>query len=573
MLEDKNKCFSTEGQARMQALNERDFRALVDNHPRAIMLSTPEAIIVYVNNQFQSVTGYRPEDIIGKTPSVLSSGLHSRDFYSNMWVCLEENGRWEGLIWNRRKNGENYPQWLTIYPVEYDGRKLYAGIFMDVGELTANDERLASLAYYDPLTELPNRTLFQEFLKARACQRSLGNTCFAVLYIDLDFFKSVNDLHGHDYGDQVLKQAAACIQGVLRKGDVIARLSGDEFAAIIELQEESELEAVCQRMTSVFRAPVQVDYREYFLSASVGAAIYPRHADDAAELLLKADRAMYSAKLAGRACYRIYSAEESEQGKHQQIVSEALVCSLKTAPEEFSVVYQPQYDLCTGAMVGMEALLRWRHPELGVISPGEFVPLAEQRGLIHELTEHLVRCILRDLDDHAFSGNDAMRLAINISARQISDGRLDNLLEPFFVRLRRAGWCPEMEITETHLMNLSRLCLDKLREFGRKGVTLAIDDFGTGYSSLAYLHTLPVHVLKIDRQFVQRLGGDRRDSRIVSAILGIAEALDLEVVAEGIETEAQKSKLTELKCHRGQGYLMARPSPLANLAAMQISGF
>jgi predicted signal transduction protein with EAL and GGDEF domain len=378
----------------------------------------------------------------------------------------------------------------------------------------------------------------------------------------------VNDLHGHDYGDRVLKEAAACIQGVLREGDVVARLSGDEFAAIIELQDESELEAVCQRATQAFRAPMVVDHREYFLSASVGAAIYPKHSDSAADLLLKADRAMYAAKTAGRACYRVYSAEESEQGQHQQMLSEALVASLKTSPEEFSVVYQPQYDLSSGDMVGLEALIRWRHPKLGAVSPGEFVPLAEQRGLIHELTEHVVRCITADLDLHGVTGGHSMRLAINISARQIADGRLEDLLEPFFARLRQSGWVPELEITETHLMNLSRTCLDKLKDFGRKGVMVAIDDFGTGYSSLAYLHTLPVHVLKIDRQFVQRLGPERRDSRIVGAILGIAEALDLEVVAEGIETEAQRTRLQELNCHRGQGYLMARPLPLASLEAI-----
>ena len=552
-------------EASMQSLSGQDFKALVDLHPKAIMLSGLDATIAYVNRQFEAVTGYQQEEIVGQTPSILSSGLHSREFYADMWRRLESEGRWEGLIWNRRKNGETYPQWLTIYPVEYEEGCFYTGVFMDVGELTANDERLAALAYYDPLTELPNRTLFQEFLKARASRRNYDKTCFAVLYIDLDFFKSVNDLHGHDYGDRVLKEAAASIQGVLREGDVVARLSGDEFAAIIELQDESELEAVCQRTTQAFRAPMVVDYREYFLSASVGAAIYPKHSDSAADLLLKADRAMYAAKTAGRACYRVYSAEESEQGQHQQILSEALVASLKTSPEEFSVVYQPQYDLSSGEMVGMEALIRWRHPKLGAVSPGEFVPLAEQRGLIHELTEHLVRCITADLDLHGVTGGYSMRLAINISARQIADARLEDLLEPFFGRLRQSGWVPELEITETHLMNLSRTCLDKLKDFGRKGVMVAIDDFGTGYSSLAYLHTLPVHVLKIDRQFVQRLGPERRDSRIVGAILGIAEALDLEVVAEGIETEAQRTRLQELNCHRGQGYLMARPLPLASL--------
>lgn len=549
----------------VQALQEQDFKALVDHHPRAIMLSTPDARITYVNRMFHSVTGYQASEVLGRAPSVLSSGLHSAEFYQAMWKNLTDHGRWEGLIWNRRKNGENYPQWLTIYPVEYNDNRLFAGVFMDVGELTAGNERLASLAYYDPLTELPNRSLFQEFLKARVSQRDPATNRFAVLYIDLDFFKSVNDLHGHDCGDRVLQQAAACIQGIVRKGDVIARLSGDEFAAMVELETEDELQAVCERMTNAFRAPILVDHREYFLSASVGAAIFPRHGESAAELLQNADRAMYTAKVAGRACYRVYSAVESEQGHYQQRLSEALIASLKVAQEEFSVVYQPQYDLVSGAMVGMEALMRWQHPELGAVSPAEFVPLAEQRGHIHELTEVLVRCITRDLDQFCGGRGASKRLAINISARQIADGRLEQLLEPFFNRIRQAGWVPEIEITETHLMNLSRRCLERLQAFGEKGIRVAIDDFGTGYSSLAYLHSLPVDVLKIDRKFVQRLGADGRDARIVSAILAIAEALDLEVVAEGIETETQKAKLQELQCHRGQGYLMARPSPLEGL--------
>ncbi|MGC8120630.1 putative bifunctional diguanylate cyclase/phosphodiesterase [Marinobacter sp. VGCF2001] len=549
----------------MQALTERDFKALVDNHPRAIMLSTPEARITYVNRMFHTVTGYRAQEVLGQPPSVLSSGLHSPEFYRAMWTSLKDHGRWEGLIWNRRKNGDHYPQWLTIYPVDYEGSRLYAGVFMDVSDLTANDERLASLAYYDPLTELPNRSLFQEFLKSRANQRKTGPDLFAVLYIDLDFFKSINDLHGHDCGDRVLQQAAACVRTVVRKSDVVARLSGDEFAAMIELESEDELPAVCERMTQAFRAPMVVDYREHFLSASVGAAIYPNHGKTSSDLLQSADRAMYAAKLAGRACYRIFSAAESDQGKTQQRLSEALVASLKIAPEEFSVVYQPQYDLATGVMVCIEALLRWRHPELGAVSPADFVPVAEQRGHIHELTGQLIRCIQQDLDRCVAGNGKGRRLAINISARQIADGRLDSLLEPFFERARQAGWQPEIEITETHLMNLSRRCHDKLRSFGQRGVTVAIDDFGTGYSSLAYLHTLPVHVLKIDRQFVQRLGGEGKDTRIVSAILGIAEALELEVVAEGIETESQRCKLRDLNCHRGQGYLMARPAPFNQL--------
>lgn len=545
----------------MQALQQQDFRALVDNHPKAIMLATREPRILYVNEKFRSVTGYRSDEVLGQPPSVLSSGFHSREFYQSMWRAIGHKGRWEGLVWNRRKNGETYPQWLMIYPVEHENHRFYAGVFMDVGDMTADDERLASLAYYDPLTELPNRALFQEFLKARVSQRAKDGQAFAVLYIDLDFFKSVNDLHGHDCGDRVLQQAALCIQSVLRRGDVVARLSGDEFAAIIELRNDDDLESVCQRMVQSFRAPVIVDHREYFLSSSVGAAVYPDHGSQASELLQNADRAMYAAKLAGRACFRIYDAVDTEQGRQAELLSEALIVSLKTAPEEFTVVYQPQYHLDTGKMAGLEALLRWTHPEFGAVSPADFVPIAEQRGHIHELTEHLVRCIESDLSEFPASFLRGLRLALNISARQITDSRLEALLNPLFERIRAVGWRPEIEITETHLMNLSRQCLDRLAEFCEQGVVVAIDDFGTGYSSLAYLHTLPVQVLKIDRQFTQRLGGDSRDSRIVSAILAIADALELEVVAEGIENAEQHAKLRELKCQRGQGYLMARPAP------------
>ncbi|MCG7198277.1 EAL domain-containing protein [Marinobacter pelagius] len=557
----------------MQAVEQQDFRALVEHHPRAIMLSTTEPRIAYVNRSFQSVTGYRQEDVIGEPPSVLSSGLHSPEFYRAMWESIHNSGRWEGLIWNRRKNGETYPQWLSIYPVVQGSRKFYAGVFMDVGDPAAGDERLASLAYYDPLTELPNRSLFQEFLRARVSRRQAAAGCFGVLFIDLDFFKSINDLHGHDCGDRVLREAARCVQSALGRNNVLARLSGDEFAAIVEVESDLELENIGERLNQAFQDPVRVDGREYFLSASVGGAMFPDHGRASADLLQNADRAMYTAKVAGRACFRLYSAVESEQGRREQRLSEALIASLKTAPEQFRVVYQPQFDLATGCIVGVEALFRWQHPEFGEISPADFVPIAEHRGHIHDLTEHLLRCVQSDLDGvperHLPEG---LRLAINISARQITDSRLDQVLGPFFDRLAALGWRPELEITETHLMSLSSRCLQRLRRFGEQGVGVAIDDFGTGYSSLAYLHTLPVQVLKIDRQFTRQLGTDARDARIVSAILGIAEALGLEVVAEGIESREQLEKLRQLRCHRGQGYLLGKPHGWDQLVDVLVDG-
>lgn len=554
----------------MPVLQQKDFKALVDVHPRAIMLATTEPRIAYVNDMFRSVTGYRSDEVVGQPPSVLSSGLHSVDFYESMWSSLSGSGRWDGLIWNRRKNGETYPQWLTIYPVRFQGRDFFAGVFMDLGDITACDERLASLAYYDPLTELPNRSLFQEFLRARVSRRQLDAEGFGVLFIDLDFFKSVNDLHGHDCGDRVLQQAAKNIRGVLREGDVVARLSGDEFAVIAELNSEVGLDHVCQRVALAFEQPVKDLGHEYFLSVSVGAALFPQHGRTGSELLQNADSAMYMAKLAGRACYRIYCAGDSEQGRYEQRLSEALVVSLKTAPEEFNVVYQPQYHLASGSVVGIEALLRWEHPELGSVSPADFIPIAEQRGHIHELTEQLVRCVIHDLPDTVGDVVHGLRLAINISARQITDARLDAALKPLFEQIGRIGWQLEIEITETHMMNLSKASLGRLEAFGAHGVKIAIDDFGTGYSSLAYLHALPVDTLKIDRQFVRRLGEEHADARIVSAILGIADALGLEVVAEGIEHAQQLAQLRDFRCHRGQGFLLARPAPWREIKAQLI---
>jgi len=551
-----------------QAIHEKDFKALVDSHPRAILLVTEGGKILYVNRTFTSVTGYGPDEVVGLAPSVLSSGLHGPEFYQTMWNSLKQHGRWEGLIWNRRKSGETYPQWLTIYEVECGDERLFGGVFLDVGDITATDERLASLAYYDPLTELPNRALFQEFLTARVSRRVAVSSCFGVLFVDLDFFKSVNDLHGHECGDQVLRQVARRIQSAVRSGDVVARLSGDEFAAMMELGSEGELEPVCERMVNAFQSAFMIGGKDYFLSASVGAALYPQHGESGCELLQNADRAMYMAKLAGRSCFRIFSAVDTEQGRYEQRLAEALMASMKNSPEHFRVVYQPQYDLKTGAVAGLEALLRWSHPEFGTVSPADFVSAAEQRGHIHELTEHLVRCILADLPEDGNLVPEGVRLAINISARQIMDPRMDGLLKPLGERVRSLGWIPEIEITETHLMRLSDACLNRLRELGARGVVVAIDDFGTGYSSLAYLHALPVQVLKVDRQFIGRLHDGSADSRIVSAILGIADALDLEVVAEGIEHRSQFDFLQKLRCHRGQGFLMAKPAPWSEINAV-----
>lgn len=546
----------------MSSVDEYDFRCLVDFNPKAVMLATDEPRILYVNRAFKRITGYEEGQVLGQKPSLLSSGLHDAGFYDAMWRSLKEEGRWQGVIWNRRRDGDVYPQWLTIYSLPGNGELRYAGVFADVGDVAGFDEQLTALAYYDPLTELPNRYLFKEFLDAWVSQRRCWEKSFSVLFIDLDYFKEINDLHGHAVGDELLRMVAQRIRQVLRKRDVVARLSGDEFAAIVETtRSEEEIEQICLRMMHAFRPPFLIENREHFVSISVGSASYSDDVQSGADILQRADKAMYAAKTAGRACYRAYDSEISAAIQHHRRISECLVISLNTAPQEFSVVYQPQFDLATGCVVGLEALIRWNHPELGAVPPDEFVTVAENRGLAPQLSECLVTAILKDLLGGGLNIPAGLNLAVNISSRQIGDDALNHTLRPLLLLLERIGWNLELEITETHLMHLAPEAVIALRELGDKGIRIAIDDFGTGYSSLAYLHRLPVHSLKIDRQFVDLIDACHGDNQIVSAIIALADALQLDVVAEGIEMMGQLNALKHMGCGCGQGYLLAKPMP------------
>ncbi len=357
---------------------DREFKALVDGHPRAMMLATQEPRIVYVNRAFQQVTGYDADTVVGEKPSVLSSGYHGRDFYRSMWRQLSIENRWEGLIWNQRSNGEIYPQWLTIYGVEVNESQCYVGTFMDVGDLAAMDEKLASLAYYDMLTRLPNRHLFQAFLESRTGQQDHSPAHFSVLYLDLDFFKEVNDLHGHAKGDELLVQVAQRLHSVLRKGDVLARLSGDEFAAIIEVDSMAGTEAFCERILNAFKEPFVVNDEPHYISLSIGASLFPLHADEDRSLLEKADQAMYSAKRMGRFRYQIFNPDINRTLLYEETIGQYLSRSIVESQHEFSVVYQPHYMLESGEVTGLEALMRWHHPVLGPVPPSDFIPIAEK---------------------------------------------------------------------------------------------------------------------------------------------------------------------------------------------------
>lgn len=546
------------------AILDKEFKALIDCHPRAMMLTTQEPRILYVNRVFQQVTGYDAEAVIGEKPSVLSSGYHGRDFYKEMWQRLSRESKWEGLVWNQRSNGEIYPQWLTIYGVEVRQGQCYVGTFMDVGDLAAMDEKLASLAYYDMLTQLPNRHLFQAFLASRTGQQGNSPANFSVLYLDLDFFKEINDLHGHAQGDELLLRVAQRLQSVLRKGDVLARLSGDEFAAIIEVDNAVKTEAFCERILNAFKAPFVVNDQPHYVSLSIGASLFPFHADEDRSLLEKADQAMYSAKRSGRFRYQIFDPDINRQLLYQESIGQYLSQSIVESHDEFRVVYQPHYMLESGEVTGLEALVRWHHPILGSVPPSDFIPIAEKRGWITALTTIILTAIQSDLTENTHLLPMGIRLAINVSARHM----LDDEFVSEMTRMRRytdqLNWELELEITETSLVHFNDQLSSRLALLQEQGIRIAIDDFGTGYSSLAYLQSLPVNVLKIDRSFVARLNEQRSDITLVRAILAMAHALDLEVVAEGIENEAQRLILCQLGCKHGQGFLLAKPQCWSN---------
>lgn len=553
----------------MRQLSDDYFRRLVETHPRAIMMTKPNAEVLYVNEKFVAITGYAPDEILGRTPALLSSGLHPKSFYEKMWAAIETQGHWEGLVWNRRKNGQTYPQWLNINSIGEGSNRIFAGVFIDVGELNNFDSKLTALAYYDQLTQLPNRSLFCEILAARVKQDFNRENHFAVIFIDVDYFKTINDLYGHATGDKVLVEVAQRLKASLREQDILARLSGDEFSAILDLGSEPEtLTTICERLAHALKKPLSVAGRNHYVSVSVGTSVFPQDGVTGEILLEKADKAMYSAKTSGRARVCAYNSELTRELLRSQQLAEALTISLKNFPEQFSVHYQPQYSLPEGRITGLEALIRWSHPELGQVSPSEFVPLAEVRDLVDLLTERLVEIILADLSTFEDYPKPGLNLAINISSQQIRDQGLAQRLMPLLERMTALHWQTEVEITETHLMKLSEQNLLCLKQLSDLGIKIAIDDFGTGYSSLAYLSKLPVDNLKIDHQFVSDISGSTEDSsgnQIVWAILALAKALQLRVIAEGIETELQLQTLINMNCVSGQGYLLAKPMPWATI--------
>jgi len=527
----------------------------------AITVTDMNNRIVAVNPAFSQITGYSEREVVGKDPGLLSSNRHSAAFYHDMWQTLQRMGRWQGEIWNRRKNGEVFPEWLSIVAIK-NGKgetKQYMAVFSDITKRKQDEEKIWRQANYDALTELPNRNLFKDRLDRAMHAAHREGSSLALMFIDLDRFKSVNDTLGHAAGDRLLQEAAKRLRNCVRETDTVARLGGDEFTVILgDLQEMHEIDRIAESMLKKLSEPFMLDGKEAFVSGSIGITLYPGDAENMAQLLRHADAAMYLAKSSGRNRFRYFTGEQNVEAQRRLQLESALRRVLER--EELQLHYQPLIN-DRGEVAGAEALLRWKNPEFGTISPDEFIPLAEEIGVIVDMEQWALRQACLDARQFQQQAKADFFISVNISSLQCKSEQCHRVLGSI---LHESGLCPgtlKLEITERVMMENTEHVIGLLSEIKAMGVRLAVDDFGTGYSSLSYLKQFPVDVLKIDRAFINGLPNDQDDVALVEAIIAMAHSLNLQVVAEGVETAEQLAFLHSLGCDLIQGFYYSRPLP------------
>jgi len=531
-----------------------------------IMITDTSLRILSVNRAFTAVTGYTEEEACGHTPALLRSGRHGRDFYDGMWKSIRTLGRWQGEIWNRRKNGEIYPEFLAITTLRDEQGEVtnYIGMFNDITERKQSEDRLKYLAHYDTLTGLPNRALLQEMLQDVMSGGQRGCERLGVLFIDLDRFKSVNDSLGHDAGDKVLREMGERLRRAVRAEDIVSRLGGDEFIVVLrQLNRPEEAIDAARRVTELLERPFYAD-NEFYMDASIGISLYPEHGADLESLMRHADLAMYEAKSQGTGPQLFNEGISSAFLRKLQLERE-----LRFAAErgELRLVYQPQIGLASGKLEGMEALLRWTHPELGAIPPSEFIPIAEETGLVRDIGRWVLAEVCRQLRGWSRGAFAVPAIAVNLSGRQFM---APDLAETVSGIVRDTGCDPKriiLEITESFGISDTESVIAVLRAFKSAGFRIAIDDFGKGYSALGYLKQLPIDILKIDKSFVSELVTDPKSDVLARAIIQMAQGMDLRVIAEGVETQSQMARLRELGCDIAQGYYIDRPMPPEELEA------
>lgn len=539
-----------------------------DRAGEGIVVTDARERILTVNDAFATVTGYLPEEVVGRRPSILQSGRHNKEFYASMWSALQSQGWWQGEIWNRRKNGDIYPEWLTINVVhDHDGEVAnYVGIFSDITVVKESQRRVEFLATHDELTNLPNRTLFMDRMRQAIARARRDGGVFSIFFVDLDNFKIVNDSLGHQAGDDLLREVGRRLRDCVRASDTVARFGGDEFALLVEDAAADDAELTARRIAEALARPVEIQGKSVYASASMGICLFPEDGSDADTLLKNADAAMYNAKENGKRNHQFFTVELKRAADERLNLEMGLRHAIDSG--ELFIVYQPQIDLKTGRLRGLEALLRWHHPEHGLIPPTTFIPLAEKTGLINHLGEWVADAACRQLASWINRGFNVPQLAINVSAEQFRRAHLPGTIGRLLAHYQLSGERLKLELTESALMSRPEEARKLLRDLKGLGLMLSIDDFGTGYSSLLYLRQYPVDELKIDRNFVDEIAVNPDDLAIARTVLAMADALGLTVVAEGVETEEQRDILTSLGCVSAQGYLYSPP-----LAADEITSW
>ena len=552
---------------RMQAHEKLQLAASVFTHAReGITITDPRGTIIDVNDTFTRITGYTRSEAIGNNPRMLQSGRQGPEFYAAMWHSLTTRGHWTGEVWNRRKDGSLFPEIITISAVRNASGEVqhYVALFTDITELKENERQLQHVAHYDALTGLPNRVLLADRLQQSMlrCQRT--GQSVAVAFLDLDGFKAVNDHHGHDCGDELLVALAARLKAALRDGDTLSRIGGDEFVAVlVDLEQAHDCEPVLSRLLHAASDPVPVGDALLQVSASIGVTLYPTDGVEPDLLIRHADQAMYQAKQAGKNRYHLFDVAHDTAVKTQREEIDRIRKALEH--DEFVLYYQPKVNMRTGVVIGVEALIRWQHPERGLLPPASFLPAMSGHAISIEVGEWVLATALRQMAQWKTLGLD-LQVSVNIDALQLqAEGfapRLAELLaEQPDVSPRRL----ELEILETSALEDIAHVSDIMHRCQALGVRFALDDFGTGYSSLTYLKRLNAEVIKIDQSFVRDMQSDPDDLAIVKGVIGLADAFRREVIAEGVETIEHGSLLIPLGCEQAQGYGIARPMPAGQM--------
>lgn len=547
---------------------QRQSAAILESTTEGVILTDRSGVIRAINRAFTDITGYSEEEALGKTTALLRSGRHPEEFYQEMWQSISETGGWRGEIWNRRKNGELYPEWLTISAVKDDqGRVInYVGVFSDITQIKKSQEELEYQARHDMLTSLPNRISFRDRLTHSMQRARRGDTKVGLLFIDLDHFKNINDSLGHEVGDILLSEVAGRLKGSIREIDMVARLGGDEFAVIVEeLHDPEQAAYVASKLQQAISKPFKIRGVDLRVNSSVGISIYPEDGEDAGALLRNADTAMYRAKESGRNMYQFYASEMTALAFEHLVIEGQLRQAIEQ--EQLVLYYQPQMALDGERISGMEALVRWQHPDIGLVPPDRFIPVAEETGLIIQLGEWVLRKACEQGKRWLEQGYGDLIMAVNVSAVQVQRSDMFSTVSRILQETEFPAHLLELEITENFLMGNEEKNIALLSEIRSLGVQLAVDDFGTGYSSLAYLKRLPIQKLKIDQGFVRDLPDDEDDSAIARAVIALGRSMKFTVIAEGVETEEQKRFLVDEQCDQVQGYLLSPPKPAEKLEA------